>query len=54
MGKKRVMLTLDKDLETTIQNLKGFGVKDAEKCANIIRAYLLEKGYFADLNKKKG
>ena len=52
MGKKRVMLTLDRDFEAIIKNIKGFGTKDAEKCANIIRAYLSEKGYFEAINKK--
>lgn len=51
MGKKRVMLSLDKDLVTILKGIKGFGNKDAEKCTNIIRAYLAEKGYLQALNK---
>lgn len=51
MSNKRVMLTLDKDLTKIIDDLKGFGDKDAEKCKNIIRAYLSEKGYLKTLNK---
>jgi len=46
------MLSLDKDLEKILDELKGFGTADAEKCTNIIRAYLSEKGYFQAINKK--
>ena len=51
MGKKRVMLSLDKDLEKVLDDIKGFGTADAEKCTNLIRAYLSEKGYLKELNK---
>jgi hypothetical protein len=51
MGKKRVMLSLDQDLVAILKDIKGFGNKDAEKCTNLIRAYLAEKNYLKDLNK---
>ncbi len=47
--RKRVMLTIDKELYEIIGGLKGFGEKDAEKCLNIIRCYLSEHEFFDDL-----
>lgn len=53
MSKKRVMLSIDADLEAVLKDLKGFGTANAEKCTNVIRAYLAEKGYFQKLNEKE-
>lgn len=50
MSNKRIMLTVDDDLANALNEIKGFGTWEAEKCANIIRAYLAEHGYFDKLN----
>lgn len=42
---KRIMVTLDNEQYKILQNLKGFGKKDAEKLRNILIAYLSEKSY---------
>jgi hypothetical protein len=42
---KRIMVTLDQDQYEILQQLKGFGSKDAEKIRNIVIAYLSEKSY---------
>ncbi len=48
---KRVSISLDKQQEKLLKNLKGLGTKDAEKVKNIIIAYLSEKGYLKEFNK---
>lgn len=45
MTVKRIQVTLDSDQYRILQNLKGFGMKDAEKIRNVIIAYLSEKSY---------
>ena len=40
--RKRVMLTIDRELFGVIKNLEGHGDKMAEKCLNMIRCYLSE------------
>ena len=52
MVSKRVMITLDDEQFKLLKNLKGLGKKDAEKIKNILIAYLSEKSYIKDLNKK--
>lgn len=42
---KRIMVTLDDEQYQILQNLKGFGTKDAERIRNILIAYLSEKSY---------
>jgi len=42
---KRIMVTLDDEQYEILQNLKGFGSKDAEKLRNIYIAYVSEKSY---------
>lgn len=49
---KRVSISLDKEQEKLLENIKGFGTKDAEKVKNIILFYLSEKGYLKDFNKR--
>ena len=36
---KRISISVDKDQEKLLHNLKGFGTKDAEKVKNILLAY---------------
>ena len=49
---KRVSISLDKEQIKLLKIVKGFGKKDAEKVKNILIAYLSEKGYLKDFNKK--
>jgi len=42
---KRIMVTIDDELYSIINSIKGLGTKDAEKVRNIIIAYLSEKSY---------
>jgi hypothetical protein len=42
---KRILLTLDDKLYGALTSTTSFGTKDAEIAKNIIRTYLLEKGY---------
>jgi hypothetical protein len=42
---KRIMVTLDDDQYKILQDLKGFGKKDAEIIRNVFVAYLSEKSY---------
>jgi hypothetical protein len=51
---KRVSISLDQQQVSLLNSLKGFGTKEAEKVKNILLAYLSEKGYLNDLNKKGG
>ena len=46
---KRIMITLDDEQYEILQNLKGFGKKDAEKIRNIFIAYLSEKSYLKNI-----
>ena len=50
---KRVSISLDSEQVKLLNLVKGFGTKDAEKVKNILMAYLSEKGYLEDFNKKK-
>ena len=50
---KRVSISLDKEQIKLLNFVKGFGQKDAEKVKNIMMAYLSEKGYLEDFNKKR-
>lgn len=43
---------MDKEQERLLNNIKGLGTKDAEKVKNIILAYLSEKGYLKEFNKR--
>ena len=51
---KRIGLSLDKEQIKLLESVKGFGTKDAEKVKNILFAYLSEKGYLLEFNKKRG
>jgi len=53
MKQKRVSITVDKEQIDILDKIHGFGDKDAEKVKNILIAYLSEKGYLEDYNKKK-
>ncbi len=48
----RVSISLDDEQIEVLKNLKGFGSKKAEKVKNIMIAYLAEKGYIEEYNKK--
>ncbi|MBW2980809.1 CopG family transcriptional regulator [Candidatus Woesearchaeota archaeon] len=50
---KRVSISLDREQIELLSSVKGFGSKDAEKVKNILMAYLSEKGYLEEFNKKK-
>ena len=49
---KRVSISLDEEQVNLLFSIKGFGTKEAEKVKNIMLAYLSEKGYLSELNKK--
>ncbi len=49
---KRVSISIDKEQEKLLAQLKGMGSKDAEKVKNVLLAYLSEKGYLEKFNKK--
>jgi metal-responsive CopG/Arc/MetJ family transcriptional regulator len=51
---KRVSISLDKEQLKLLDSVMGFGTKEAEKVKNIMIAYLSEKGYLQELNKKRG
>ncbi len=50
---KRVSISLDREQIELLDSLKGYGSKDAEKVKNILLAYLSEKGYLDNFNKRK-
>ena len=50
---KRVSISLDEEQIELLKFVKGFGSKEAEKVKNILMAYLSEKGYLDEFNKKK-
>lgn len=50
---KRVSISLDEEQSKLLEIVKGFGTKDAEKVKNILMAYLSEKGYLLDFNRRK-
>ena len=49
---RRISISLDEEQVRLLKFIKGFGKKDAEKVRNILLAYLSEKGYLEELNKK--
>jgi hypothetical protein len=49
---KRVAISLDMEQIKLLHAIKGFGKKEAEKVKNIMMAYLSEKGYLQEYNKK--
>lgn len=49
---KRVSISLDPEQIKLLYSVKGFGKKEAEKVKNIFMAYLSEKGYLAEFNRK--
>ena len=51
---KRVSISLDEEQVKLLDSMKGFGRKEAEKVKNLLLAYLSEKGYLKDFNKKEG
>jgi hypothetical protein len=51
---KRISISLDKEQQDLLKRIKGFGNKDAEKVKNLLLAYLSEKGYIEEFNKKRG
>ncbi|MCK5283453.1 MAG: hypothetical protein KAK00_08670 [Nanoarchaeota archaeon] len=50
---KRVSISLDREQIKLLHSIKGYGLKEAEKVKNIMLAYLSEKGYLQQLNKKE-
>lgn len=51
---KRVSISLDKEQVKLLSSIRGFGNKEAEKVKAILLAYLSERGYLDELNKRKG
>ncbi len=49
---KRVSISLDEEQINLIHSVRGFGKKEAEKVKNIMLAYLSEKGYLDQFNKR--
>ena len=49
---KRVSISLDTEQAKILSNLYGLGTKDAEKVKNILIAYLSEKGFLAEYNRR--
>ena len=49
----RIAITLDDDVYNIIQNIQGFGNKDATIIRHIIIAYLSEKSYIKQANTKQ-
>jgi len=49
---KRVSITLDDEQARLIRDIKFLGRKEAEKVKNIVIAYLSEKGYLKDYQKR--
>ena len=45
---------MDEEQISLLHSLKGFGKKEAEIVKNLLLAYLSEKGYVKDFNKKEG
>jgi len=50
--KKRIMVSIDTDTYKILEDLKGFGNTLAEKVSRIVTAFLSEKSYLKDYNKK--
>lgn len=50
---KRILVTLDDAQYSILQNLRGFGSKDAEIIRNIVIAYLSEKSYLKQATEKR-
>ncbi len=50
---KRIAISLDKEQAELLKFVKGFGSKEAEKVKTILLAYLSEKGYLEEFNKKR-
>ena len=50
---KRISISIDKEQIELLNQVKGFGTKEAEKVKNILLAYLSEKGYLDQFNKIK-
>jgi hypothetical protein len=49
---KRIMVTLDDEQYEILRSMKGFGKTDAEKLRNIFIAYISEKSYIKEWQKK--
>jgi len=49
---KRVNIALDDTQIGILKSIKGFGTKEAEKVKNILMAYLSEKGYLKEFQKR--
>ncbi|MBI2545829.1 hypothetical protein HYV81_01475 [Candidatus Woesearchaeota archaeon] len=49
---KRVSISIDKEQARILSSLYGLGTKDAEKVKNILIAYLSEKGFLAEYNRR--
>lgn len=50
---KRVSISLDEEQTALLHKIRGFGTKEAEKVKNLLLAYLSEKGYMDEFNKKE-
>lgn len=48
----RVSISLDEDQVKLLNSIQGFGVKKAEKVKNMMMAYLSDRGYIEEFNKR--
>jgi len=48
----RINISLDKQQLSILRRIKGLGNKDAEIVKNLILAYLSEKGYIEQFNRR--
>ncbi len=48
----RVSISLDEEQIKLLDSVRGFGRKEAEKVKNLMIAYLSEKGYINEFNKR--
>ena len=49
---KRVSISLDDEQVGLLSSVRGFGTKEAEKVKNLLLAYLSEKGYMNEYNRR--
>jgi hypothetical protein len=49
---KRVSISLDEEQANLLGRVRAFGTRDAEKVKAILLAYLSEKGYMKEFNRR--
>jgi len=50
---KRISISIDEEQLAILKSIKGYGKKDAEIVKSIMLAFLSEKGYIDQFNKKR-